>query len=358
MLTHLTPSRSKIFASLVLALIGAQPAAASQYSFRVTSVGLAAAPSPAAEPAGTRLSGPVNFTSCGNSGRFGPALAQCLASYSGQSELLSTMAMPGYQGYQEWTVPATGNYTITAAGAGGGKSSNIKGAGGRGAVLRGSFDLVQGTVLQIVVGQAGIDAQTITYGSTDGGGGGGTFVVKKSGNIPLVVAGGGGGGNYYLNGSTTYFGVGGDGATAPAAANPPASTGYNSTLNFAEPGAGFAANGAMPGWGSTNFTVAMGFNSGAVGGISTNATPNRFGGFGGGAGAHGSSCIGGGAGGGYAGGVGAMGCGGGGGGSSYFDSSATARASSDAKYGATALGGTALGYTAASTPGYVTITQN
>ena len=358
--------RNNVIAAALLSLFAASPAFAVQYSIRLSSPGLVAStpadPTPAAAD-GPRLTGTLNFSNCGNGGRFGPTLAQCTSAYSGQTELLASLAMPGNQGYQEWTVPSTGNYTITVAGAGGGKSTDARGVGGKGAILRGSFDLTQGTVLQIVVGQPGIDAQTITYGSTDAGGGGGTFVVKKMGNVPLLVAGGGGGGNYYVNGATTYYGSGGNGGTAVTAANPPASVNYNSgALNFGAPGAGFAANAAMPGWGSGGFTVAMGFGSGAVGGISTNSSSsssaNRFGGFGGGSGAHGASCIGGGAGGGYAGGLGSAGCGGGGDGSSYFDSGASARSSSDGKYGVTTLGTASLGYVSASTPGYVTIAQN
>lgn len=344
----------KNIAIFTLALLAGTPALASSYNFRVAARGLK--PSVVAPPGSTIPQ--LNFSSCGQVGRAGPTLDQCQTAYAAQSSLLTSLAMPGYQGYQEWTVPATGSYTITAAGAGGGTTPQSIAVGGRGAILSGTFNLTAGTVLQVVVGQAGIDAQPLAANSiTDGGGGGGTFVVKKATNTPLIIAGGGGGANYYSNGAR--YGSGGDGAMAPTAANPSTVGTLSSTLGVGEPGASFSADGALPSWSNGNqFTVALGFWDGAVGGISTNAPINRFGGFGGGGGSHGNSCIGAGAGGGYVGGIGAASCGGGGGGSSYFDGSAGGRASSTGTYGGTTLGTSALGYNPVSTAGYVTIKQN
>ena len=98
----------------------------------------------------------------------------------------------------DYTVPVTGQYTITAVGGKGGDSvSNPAGSaplgkGGLGAEAGGTFLLAQGEVLQILVGAAGTALSPLgTYGF--GGGGGGSFVVGP-GDVPLVVAGGGGGG--------------------------------------------------------------------------------------------------------------------------------------------------------------------
>jgi len=362
--------KKTLLAAFALALIGVTPAIAGTYVYRVYSPGIVASTPAVSSPSET-----FNFSACGQTGRSGPTLAQCRAAYASQPDILSALAMPGFQGYQEWTVPTTGSYTITAAGAGGGTTPYSQAVGGAGAILRGTVNLTQGDVLQIVVGQAGIAAQAppANFGVTDAGGGGGTFVVKKAGAQPLVIAGGGGGANYYANGATFFYGSGGNGTTSPTAGvssgglsegsvyagGSPGTGGNGSTTGWGEPGAGLLSNGGYPGWGSTNFTVAQGFQAGAVGGVSTNSgtSANRYGGFGGGAGAHGNSCIGGGAGGGYSGGGGAAGCAGGGGGGSYILASATGLATSDGKYNGVAAGAT-LGYGSASSAGYVTITRN
>jgi Glycine rich protein len=93
-------------------------------------------------------------------------------------------------GMYKWTVPVSGKYQIEAVGAKGGSPGSYSHYG-RGALLRGEFELIKGEIITILVGQEG---QNSTVGG-GGSGGGGTFVTI--GSIPLVVAGGGsGGGNY------------------------------------------------------------------------------------------------------------------------------------------------------------------
>ena len=92
-------------------------------------------------------------------------------------------------GIQQWTVPFTGQYRIETVGAAGGYdeySSDLY--RGRGARMVGTFNLSQGELIQILVGQEG----GIRNNGRSSGGGGGTFVVRGS-NTPLIVAGGGGG---------------------------------------------------------------------------------------------------------------------------------------------------------------------
>ena len=130
------------------------------------------------------------FTNCGATGRIGPTEAQIQAEYNGTN--LHNQVTTGWKsGYQEWTVPAAGDYWIEAVGAAGGSSPNR--TGGMGAFVRGKFSLVTGQKLNILVGQRG--TSTIVQ-NTGAGGGGGTFVVADSNNTPLVVAGGGGGAGY------------------------------------------------------------------------------------------------------------------------------------------------------------------
>ncbi len=121
-----------------------------------------------------------SFTNAGATGQNGPTQAQVNAAYAATT-LNGTVTVTG-SGIQEWTVPASGNYTIEAFGAQGGD------VGGLGARMSGEFALTGGQVIQIVVGQEGG-----TNNNTHGSGGGGSFVVLAVGTTPLVVAGGGGG---------------------------------------------------------------------------------------------------------------------------------------------------------------------
>ena len=72
---------------------------------------------------------------------------------------------------QDYTIPATGSYDIVAYGAQGGGDSGPFSDGGYGAEIGGDVDLVAGTELGIVAGQAG------GLSSGDGGGGGGGSFV-------------------------------------------------------------------------------------------------------------------------------------------------------------------------------------
>ena len=86
----------------------------------------------------------------------------------------------------------TGSYLIEAWGASGaqGRGANESRQGGKGAYMKGTFSLTRGTLLKILVGQAG---STGNVPALPGGGGGGTFITFSS-NTALIVAGGGGGG--------------------------------------------------------------------------------------------------------------------------------------------------------------------
>ena len=95
------------------------------------------------------------------------------------------------KGIQLWTVPYTGKYRMETIGAAGGYHPSATGSPqyrGRGTIMIGTFELIKGDVIQILVGQEG----GISPGRNGPGGGGGTFVVKKD-RTPLIIAGGGGG---------------------------------------------------------------------------------------------------------------------------------------------------------------------
>ena len=129
------------------------------------------------------------FNNAGASGRFGPTQAQVNAAYS--STNLANSVTINTQGIQEWTVPASLTYRISAIGACGGEGQGVyyPGKPGTGATITGDFFLTQGTVVKIVVGQKG------TYANNGSGGGGGSFVFTgtSGGNGLLLAAGGGGG---------------------------------------------------------------------------------------------------------------------------------------------------------------------
>ena len=227
-------------------------------------------------------------------------------------------------GIQYWTVPATGKYYIDAYGAGGG--GNLAGGGAR---IADTFNLSEGEVIRILVGQTAI----ANSGTSAVGGGGGTFVVRSpfnsNGSI-LIVAGGGAGTE---TGVTQYSGAhasittsGNDGingasATASGAGGTAGNGGGTAaSQNAGGGGGGFFSDGTRnTNWDNNGGSAFVNGGYGALGGT-TNISSNS-GGFGGGGAAAGKGAGGGaGGGGGYSGGGGAdnVSNGAGGGGGSYF----------------------------------------
>ena len=98
-------------------------------------------------------------------------------------------------GTQIWSVPVTGRYIIEAFGASGANGTDFNQSewriGGLGAKMEGTFALLKGIKLKILIGQEG--HRTADFGDKPGGGGGGTFVTLLD-DTPLIIAGGGGGG--------------------------------------------------------------------------------------------------------------------------------------------------------------------
>lgn len=121
------------------------------------------------------------FTNCEQTGRFGPTLEQCRSSYSDSWINNSSFFNIATQGIQEWTVPETAKYRIEVMGAQGGNVPKSKKYGGKGASMRGDFNLTKGDKLKILVGQYGT-----SYQSRASGGGGGSFVATSN-NEPLIM---------------------------------------------------------------------------------------------------------------------------------------------------------------------------
>jgi len=253
----------------------------------------------------TDWAGPRELTSCGAEGRLGPTQAACDAAYRGTS--LEGEVSVG-AGIQQWVVPETGTYQISAYGAQGASATTTM-DGGLGAYASGRFDLHAGDVLQIAVGQVGLGGGS----GSNGGGGGGSFVVDAAGT-PLLVAGGGGGTRTEAlsdgcPGQGTQYATEGSGSNdtwrCPAKTTDLGMGGVISSESWGSAGAGFYGDGegeylltgASCGYGGASWA------NGLLGGTSEPGCGfEAHGGFGGGG--SGNGYYGGGGGGGYSGGDG------------------------------------------------------
>ncbi|MES1910141.1 MAG: hypothetical protein MHM6MM_002793 [Cercozoa sp. M6MM] len=129
----------------------------------------------------------LNFNTCGATGSDGPT--SCPAGYPTAASAPSLFNLQP-NGVQQFTVPSSGCYKITAVGVAGG-SAFFGGTGGFGASLSARFQLSAGDVLDIVVGQKGESANQC-------GGGAGASMISMAASTSLVfliAAGGGGAGS-------------------------------------------------------------------------------------------------------------------------------------------------------------------
>jgi hypothetical protein len=247
------------------------------------------------------------FTNGTQEGRFGPSLANLLASYDTvtNSWLNNTSYFNSVDGIQTWAVPADGTYRITARGGQGGNASGL--AGGLGAIIRGDFVLTKGTLVRLLVGQRAIQGGT----TSNKGGGGGSFVWISTSSTPLLIAGGGGGSQASASGVNASTGTSG---TLKSDGTGTAGINGNGTTN----GAGWFSNGITDGTAANGGVAPLRPLEGGTGGSGYSAS--HEGGFGGGGGGGGSPSTtqAAGGGGGYSGGAGVgtpATAGGGGGGS-------------------------------------------
>lgn len=222
---------------------------------------------------------------------------------------------------------------IDAYGAQGGNTN-----GGLGARIQGSFSVVAGDTIFVLVGQQGT-VNVCGGPAASSGGGGGSFIWKSNGpsRTLLVAAGGGGGGNTNWSGgcvigidaSITNNGTQGNGVTSAVGG-----TGGNGGSGVAPSGTGSGGAGWLTNGGNSTY------GTGCTGGLTYplftgGAGSTTFGSFGegdGGYGGGGGAVCGNGGGGGYSGGGGGEGntcrAGGGGGGSYNIGTSQTNTAAS------------------------------
>ena len=264
------------------------------------------------------------FTNATISGRTGPTLANCLAAYN--TSVYPWLTNTAFfnvvtQGYQLWTVPATGSYQVTVIGAAGGPGYYPSGSRGYGARMVSTFSLSSGDKLQIIVGQAGGGTANSSCGA-DGGGGGGSFVFTQAGTCLIAAGGGGGGSNNTFNRDTTR-------RDAPNSTSGNKASGTNGGLGGSAGNGGSIQTGScVAGGGAGAGILSAGGNNGGTYAAATysqgftGGQGSNFGGFGGGGGAGTSYAAGGGGGysGGGGGGLDSCSCsdmGNGGGGGSY-----------------------------------------
>ena len=274
----------------------------------------------------------ATFTTGGIRGQYGPTLAQAIAGVTGTpspSTWTGTyFQMNSYQGIQQWTVPQSGTYTITCAGAGTDAWNGADGttANAYGAVITGTFTLTVGQIVSIVCGQKPATGNPFNSSLGIGASGGsfifiGTSLLIASGgatsaqnngipnNPPQVSSAsltttgvsksgaggvgpnGGGGGAGYSGGSIGYGGIsgvagdggpgpgsgssslmgggGGGGGWSPTSAFLGGSYGSNvgsySTYTASLSG-GFGLGGGVGGYGTTNYAAACGGGGGYGGG--------------------------------------------------------------------------------------------
>ena len=274
------------------------------------------------------VAGQYSFTTANASGVNGPTQESVTAAYQGTN--LAGQVVVRTRGIQEWVVPATDTYTVTAAGASGG-SVPLK-AGGKGRIISTQIRLIQGQTLKILVGQEGGRAGFIT--GYAGGGGGGSFIVDSATASPLLVVGGGGGATQSSNSYANSAGSNGLDAAAYNVTSGVAGTGGGAGGTAGNGGASYPSwcgggGGGFLGNGSDSpYGIAYGgksFTNGAVAGAAY--VPSNYlnipGGFGGGGGALAMTSYetNGGGGGGYSGGGcgrNATALGGGGGGGNFY----------------------------------------
>lgn len=254
----------------------------------------------------------------------------------GQTVVFNNTDLGAFGSMQFWTVPScVDSISIEVWGAQGGGGD--AGEGGRGARIKGDFDVTPGQILKILVGQMGSQC------GNEGGGGGGTFVTDILNN-PLVVAGGGGGSSLVgigTGGTVNNCGNPGNGGVSPSQGGCSGNGGNGSGINNGSSGGGLLTDGlsstssVYPCISSTG--GGKSFINGGNGGTGNCAFCNGIaadGGFGGGGGTYGPGSISGGGGGGYSGGGAGSNNGqtGGGGGGSY-NIGANQSNSSDVKTG-------------------------
>jgi hypothetical protein len=306
----------------------------------------------------------ITFTNASATGNYGPSLTSCRNAYLATNAWTSNIDYFNVSGngIQVWTVPTSGTYSFTVAGARGGNVWTYPGGAGR-IISQTGVSLTVGQLVYLVVGQHGGDSINGQYvQNISAGGGGGSFVYLNSiarANC-ILVAGGGGGAPWSatpasIAGSTSTSGIAGGAGTRTAQGGSGPSGSFAGGAGGTGGAGGSAGQGADAGTAGTNLQGGVGGldrgtgGAGGGGGMGVGDTGATFlggfarnvsqpGGFGGGGSAGGVAEYGGrGGGGGYSGGGGGggstMGIGGGGGSYSAYGSGYNNNVGTNASHG-------------------------
>ncbi len=151
-------------------------------------------------------------------GAIGPTYQQLLTYYTASAQWASNTQYftSSKFGFQIWTAPATSTYEIEVAGSRAGRlNNNTLELFGKGAIVKGNYQLVQGQKVIIITGQYDTAFNfTQPSSSYQGmGGGGGSFLLDSASLNPIMVAGGGGGNARYSSYALGALFVGRDGVT-------------------------------------------------------------------------------------------------------------------------------------------------
>lgn len=248
------------------------------------------------------------FTNAQAVGPAGPTLVQCQTAYASDATILSSLAVNN--GYQSFTIPTTGIYQFTVAGASGGVwlTSPMSTATAAlaptidgykrlpGALIVGTYSLTAGQVITMVVGQGGGDDDNAAANCP--GGGGGTFVtlgtyatvVARTDTLLFAAGGGAGSGFQSLDGPIDSYTVG-IGQSTTSGGNSTETGGINGNGTVTAPTATNSAGGGgyLTGTGlvtTSDFSYTIPTNSGAIAfrygakGGSFTGVSRGFGGFG------------------------------------------------------------------------------
>ena len=222
------------------------------------------------------------FNDCGCVGRYGPTINKMRSNYSfiewtQNSNYLDIDS--NNPGIQIWTVPKTGCYQFEVAGPSGGYSYS-KSSGGKGRIVTGLVNLIQGQKLKILIGQR---SKTSIFKTNDNqiysisGGSGATFVSFND-NTPLFVAGAGSSAindvkhNFYNNGLDAPVSYIGNGNIINNINN------NNNLYNTLISSSGYNQNGCYGNYINRASFLGNSFINGGIGGkgIYCSATPNNL----------------------------------------------------------------------------------
>ena len=173
-----------------------------------------------------------NFTTCGTSGNTGPTQNNINTNYANTT--LDGLVTSN-NGIQQFEIPK-GVYEVVVKGAAGGDLTQYNTKGGLGAIVTSTLTFREPTLINVVVGQRGINDSA----GTSGGGGSFVFTGEPGGEGLLIAAGGGGGCGH-------NYGHGADGSVDNSSRRGTSGRIYNGYSDYGDNGVGQGGKSDTPG---------------------------------------------------------------------------------------------------------------